>query len=625
MTESPFGLLRSQLEGALLSAMSACGFASADIGNTIQPSKGFGDLSCSASFGIAKSAKKKPSEVAESILSKLSKPAAIREIRVENGFINFSMDRKVFSSDAVRHAMAGDYSMPARKGKIIIEFPSVNPAHPWHVGHLRNALLGDCISRLHKALGYDVEREDYIDDLGLQCAQAVWGTINIDKIDVEQGKQRKADHSIGEVYVAVNRLLDQKPEVAEQVGRVLQLMDQEGTYEAKIAHELAESCVRAQYETAFAFGICHDAMVWESDILRGRLLDRALAMLDKHGLAKRPSTGKYAGCVVVELADLKDLPRELQGLREEAKVLVRSNGTPNYIAKDIAFHMWKLGMLENSFRFSKFIDKQPDGKPLYSTGSEGTVMDFGNANHVINTIDTKQSFEQAVVRVILDHVSDPGHGRTLQHLAYGVVELEGGSIAGRKGTWIGYTADDLLNEARSRAASLIKGGTKIPDKERDGVATKVGLGAIKFEFLKISPEKKIVFSWDRALNFEGDSGPYSQYMYARAVRLMEDSGARDYGGFDAGCLVGDTEFALVKSLSMAQQVAEKARAELRPNVLTDYCNELSSCFSKFYDLVPILKAKDDREKLARLALVRAFANTISYSLSLLGIPTLNRM
>ncbi len=627
MTDSPFASLKAKLADSIAGAMSSCGYDPKYLENTVDLSKSFGDISCSVAFRVSGIAKRPPQDVAESILAKISKPAMIDKVTADGGFINFHIDRNAFTSDTLKYAIGGEYA-PTKKppgGKVIVEFPSVNPAHPWHIGHLRNALLGDSISKMYGACGYAVEREDYIDDLGLQCAQAVWGTINIDKITVEQGKQRKEDHAIGEVYVAVNKLIEQKPDTAVQVNKVLQLMDRGDTYESKVAKDLAESCVNAQYETAFAFDIYHDVMIWESDIVRGKLLDKALHILDQKKLIKRPDSGKYKGCAVIELADLRNLPKELQGLREEAKVLIRSNGTPNYVAKDIAFHMWKFGIIGNDFKFRKFIEAQPDGKPLYSTGEEGKQQDFGGADTVINPIDTKQSFEQAVVRVVIDCISEDARRRTLKHLAYGVVELESGSISGRKGTWLGYTADDLLREAKERAAALIKDNSNIPNDERDSIAAKVALGSIKFEFLKISPEKKIAFSWGRALNFEGNSGPYSQYMFARASRLLEDSGTDAGTNFDSSVLTGDTEFALIKMISMVHWTAEKARAELRPNVITDYCDELSSCFSRFYDQVPILKAKDQKEKEARLALVKAFANTIAYSLSLLGIPTLKRM
>src|SRR5208283_2377814 len=219
MADSPYSRLISSIEAALGSALSSLRYDREGLANSITPSKGQGDISCSIAFRISGTAKKPPQEVATSILSKISKPEMVGNMTADNGFINFQIDRKAFSSETLRYALAGDYASSKKPGssKVIVEFPSVNPAHPWHIGHLRNALLGDSVAKLYSACGYPVEREDYIDDLGLQCAEAVWGTINIDRISVEQGKQRKGDHAIGEVYVAVNRLIDQKPDTMEQV------------------------------------------------------------------------------------------------------------------------------------------------------------------------------------------------------------------------------------------------------------------------------------------------------------------------------------------------------------------------------------------------------------------------
>ena len=232
-------------------------------------------------------------------------------------------------------------------------------------------------------------------------------------------------------------------------------------------------------------------------------------------MLERPTGGKYSGCVIIALAKLKNLPKEFQGLREEAKVLIRSNGAPNYLAKDIAFHMWKFGLLEDAFRYGVFMERQPNGKPLYTTNNSGSAMTFGNAKKSVNVIDYRQSSEQLMIKVIFDAMGRSDAAQGLNHLAYGVVELENGILAGRKGTWVGFTADDLLREATEKAITLISERFKDDKRNRAEIASAVALGAIKFEFLKYSPEKNITFSWKNALNFEGNSGPYCQYMHAR--------------------------------------------------------------------------------------------------------------
>ncbi len=627
--ESPYSQVKSAIQRELQKSMKAFGYSDG-LENTITESKGIGDISCSVAFRISKSAKKAPDKIASEIASKLGKIDYVSKITAEKGFLNFHLDRQSFSRAIVEYLIKNQgaflNSDTGSGKKLIIEYVSVNPVHPWHVGHLRNALIGDTISNLYEACGYKVERQNYMDNLGLQATEAVWGTMNIDMLGVEQGKERRLDYSIGEIYVAANKLLEKRPELVSDVKKVLALMEEDGTYEAKLARDMAEGFLNAERETAFSYGVYQDVVVWESDIVRERLLEKMLEMLDRKKITKKPTEGKYKGCVVIDINDLKDLPKELKGLREEAKVLIRSDGAANYLAKDIAFHMWKLGIIGNTFKFSKFIEKQPNGSPLYTTSQEGTQIEFGNADGAITITDTKQSFEQLLIKVVLHTIGESKKAEALKHIGYGVVDLESGKLSGRKGTWIGYTADDLLREAKERARAAIKPSEDVGADDREKIADKVALGAIKFEFLKISPEKKIVFSWDRALNFEGNSGPYCQYTYARASRILEKSGVNEFTQnlSDTNAFDEESTFQLIKLMSQCQETVEKACREDRPNVITDYLTDLAISFSKFYETVPVLK-ESGSNKDARLLLVAAFRHVMKAMLSVIGIDAIERM
>jgi arginyl-tRNA synthetase len=625
---SSYGQIREELYAALSDAMEECYYDSSLLTNTIDFARAVGDISCSVAFKVAKTKPGSPNDIARSIAEKLLKNPRIQKFSIDNGYINFYLNRAKFTKDTVDYIFDADPAKPissiGTNEKVIIEYPSANPAHPLHVGQLRNAILGDSISNLHMACGYRLEKEDYIDDLGLQAAQALWGSMNRDKLNLPFDPKKKFDHALGEAYVAAYKYITDN-KLDDQIKELMALMDQDGTYESDLARKQAEQYITAERETLFAYGIYHDLLVWESDVLHDKLLEKCLAALEKLRITDRPVDGKYAGCIIIDLNKLGNLPQEFKGLREEAKVLVRANGVPNYLAKDIAFHMWKFGILESTFKFSEFIHAQPDGRTLYTTGREGERMKFGNAKKAVNTIDARQSAEQAMVKVILDAMGRHEAAKGFNHLAYGVVELEGGaSLAGRKGTWVGYTADDLLREATEKAMSLIGDRFKLQEKEKEDTARKVALGAIKFEFLRFSPEKNITFSWGKALNFQGDSGPYCQYTYARALRLLEDSGIKGKG-FDPEHITTDPEFALVKQLSRLTEIVEKACNELRPNVVTDYCIDLSYAFSNFYEQLPILKAPDEKQREGRLALTLAFANALKYSLGLLGIPVASKM
>ncbi|MCL4379136.1 MAG: arginine--tRNA ligase [Candidatus Marsarchaeota archaeon] len=624
---SPYADLKSSIELELSKAIMAQGYKSADLANTIAISGAHGDVSCSVSFRISKEAKMSPQDAASGIVSRMGRIKHVSSVTADNGFINFHLDRQSFSKEMVEYIRRGSQdSAPAMKRKkIIIEYVSVNPVDPWHVGKLRNALLGDVISNLYEACGYQVERENYMDNLGLQASEGVWGLMNQQRIGISTEPNAKFDHFIGRVYVAVNTLMESRPETVEEVKKTLALMEQDGTYESKLSREMAEGFLNAERQTAFSYGIYQNVVIWESDIMRERLLDKMLATLERKGLAKRPNEGKYKGCVVVELADLSDTPKELTGLREEAKVLIRSDGTANYIAKDIAFHMWKLGMIENTFKFSKFIERQPNGEPLYTTSRTGTQIDFGNADAAITVTGSEQKFEQLLVKAVISAI-DKQKGALIKHVSYGLVELEGKKLAGRKGTWIGYTADDLLAEGGKRAIAAMKENNELTKEEKETIARKVALAAIKFEYLKLSPDKAINFLWDRALNFEGDSGPYCQYTYARASRIIEKSGIKTIDEIkDTGVFDNDAVFGLVKLMSARGEITEKARREDRPNVITDYLSGLAAAFSSFYETVPVLKEESESRKMSLLVLVDAFRNTMKGTLALLGIDAIERM
>jgi arginyl-tRNA synthetase len=619
---SHYASLKNEISKKIQTAIAAAAFGTLDldvIESSVNPSKAFGDISSSVAFRIGKERGIPVDEVAAKLASVISSDGFLEKITHENGFINFYLQREVFAETVIREA--SELKVQPKGQKLIIEYPSVNPNKPWHVGHLRNALLGDAISNLADYCGYQVERGDYIDDFGLQVVESLWGFMNLEKEPT-----KKFDHWMGEQYVVVNREME-KAAVKEQITRLMPLMEQDGTYEAGLARQLSEKCIREQYATAFDYGIYHDYMIWESDIVHRKLLDKALEFLREKKIVRKETDGEYAGCTVIDLKSIDNLPKELRGMKESIKVLVRSDGTPTYVAKDIAFHMWKLGLLQCDFKFKQFI-VQPNNKPVMTTSQEGGEGRFGMANGAINIIDARQGYPQLLVRLAFELMGRKDLADGIKHLAYGKVEVEGVTLSGRKGTWVGYTADDLLNEAKEKAGTLITKRFKLSEQEREVISKSVALSAIKFEFLKISPEKEIVFSWDNALSFEGNSGPYCQYMHARASRLLEVAAVRSailIKSKEAAVIADDNAFALLKLISMSEVMTEKACNEMRPNIITDYLRDLALAFSRFYETTPILKSGDDNEKETKLALVYAFKSVFGRMLLLLGVEPLEKM
>ncbi len=624
----PYAALRAEIAKLVDDAAVALGYGETNSLESIGFSEQFGDFSCSIAFRLAKEKKKSADEIATALVSKLGKSAYVKSTEVKNGFINFTVDRGKFTKAVIEHVLEKKElvvrSDVGNGKKVIIEYPSVNPAHPWHIGHLRSAFLGDVISNAYEACGYVVEREDYIDDMGLQVGQAVWGQMHDELIKVGNKDEKKFDHWLGELYVAVSAYA-QSHDITEQVNETLEHMEQDGTYEHEIAKKLTEECVRSYYQTAFDYNIYHDILVWESSILREKLFEKALEMLKAKKVVTFMENGDYEHCTVINFENIENLPKEFRGMKEKVKVLVRSNGVPTYVAKDIAFHMWKLGLLPNTFKYSKFIEKQPNGKVLYTTSDEGANVSFGNVDRAINFIDARQSSEQETVRLALNSLGETKAANGLMHVAYGLVALEEGTVSARKGTGTGYSADELLKETKDKALSLIKTRFDFGTDEQEMIAKNVALSAIRFEYLRISPERKVIFSWEKALDFEGNSGPYAQYSYARATRILE--GAPRSGGksVDFTKITTDAEFDVVKLISKASAILEKTCNEYRPNVITEYINELAHAFAKFYELAPVLKAESEETKTARLALVSTFRYVVKGMLNVLGIEPLERM
>ena len=587
-----------------------------------RPKKEFGDISSSISFRLARLLRLSPHIVAQKLMPHLEKTELIKEFKELDGYINAFIDEKAYAKLVIKTIIesTSNYgkSEIGNGKKVIIEYPSVNPNKPWHVGHLKNALIGDAISNIFEFCSYTVEREDYIDDLGLQVAESLWGYINLgDKPD------KKFDQWLGEEYVKVNNIMKER-DISKEINELLKKIEDHSTSEARLGREFAEKCVVAQYETAFSYRCYHDILVWESDVVRAKLLERALKLAEESGALEKPSTGKYANCVVANLEKLGKIFKELEGLEENEKVLIRSNGTATYLAKDLAFHMWKFGIIKGDFLFDEFMT-QPNGKVLYTTSAKGKEMDFGNADMVINVIGSAQQYEQLMLKALLAISGYEEKSKNLVHLSYGEVELEAGSLHGRSGGWIGkdknYTADDLLVEVSSKAKSLIS--KDMSEEEKEKIAKEVALGAIKFDFLRASPEKKTVFSWEKALNFEANSGPYCMYMHARAARIIEKASMQiDPDSLDYSKLTRGYDFDLVILLGEMQEYIEKACKELKPNVITDYLLDLSTIFSKFYEAMPVLKS--DTTEL-RLGIVIGVKHALANMLNLLGIKPLEKI
>lgn len=579
---------------------------------TIEAGK-MGDLSSRLAFVLAKERKENPAKLASDIAVRLRPSEHFEKIEATGPYINFFLSDKAYASilsDIL--AKKGKYGMGKKKnGKVIMEFPSVNPNKPWHIGHLRNALLGDSVARILEFDGHVVERMDYIDDLGLQVAQSLWGFLNFDS-----NPEGKFDRWLGHQYVGIAKRFEADKAVVEGVRETLKHMEEGSNEIAKAGRELAEKCVAAQYQTSFDFGICHDVLVFESDILR-TIFKEGIAQIKENQAVVLEKEGKNAGCWVVKLGE--EFEKEFGKMENPDKVLIRSDGTAVYTGKDVIFHLWKFGKLKNRFGFAPFI-KQPNGKTAYMTFPGGETMDFGYASSAINVIGVEQKYPQRVIVEVLRRLKYEAESKNLHHLSYEHVGLPDEKFSGRKGTWVGFTADELLDEARTRVMEKIKLDVSL--EEKASIAKTVGAGAIKYSFLRTSSDKRITFKWEDALNMEGDSGPYLQYAYVRTRGILGKSSEKPSV---SAVTFNKAERALIKRLALLRETVARSAKERAPHHITQYALDVAADFSSFYTNCPVLVAEDAETRKSRLAITEATGLTLKTSLGLLGIECPERM
>ncbi|MEM4348791.1 MAG: arginine--tRNA ligase [Candidatus Anstonellaceae archaeon] len=573
------------------------------------PKKQFGDLACTVAFSLAKKGHESPSEIAKNIKERIGPHPWIAKVETEGPYINFFLSEEFFFRllEAVSKSCESFGRGKKKEGKIIVEFPSVNPNKPWHVGHLRNAILGDAVASLLEFCGYQVERIDYIDDLGLQVAQSFWGYKALGN-----KPEGKLDLWLGMQYVQVSRLFEQDSNVQAQVRQILKKMEEGIEPEASECRQLVEQCVAAQYETAFKFGIYHDALIFESDIVK-TIFEEGMRMLKESKAVVFESEGKNAGCWVARLP-----LEEFSKMESPDKVLIRSDGTATYTGKDVIFQMWKFGLLSSDFKYEDFI-LQPNGKVCKKTCGSGRSESFGKATKVINVIGMEQTYPQKVIKGILELLGYKSQAENSIHLSYEHVWLEEEHFSGRQGTWIGYTADELYQEGIKKASAKIKEQNE--DSKRSQIASAVAVAAIRFSFLRTTPEKKIVFKWEEALSLEGDSAPYALYAYARAHKIFSKAGK----GAPAQLQLSENEKELLKKIMLLEPVLESAAAQLRPHAVAEYCLELATSYNKFYSTCPIISCEDEKIKANRLAINFAAMTVLKNALGSIGIQVLEEM
>jgi arginyl-tRNA synthetase len=614
-----------------------------------------GDLATPLCLELAKALKRKPRELAETLARDLSLPMFVRSVSIEGpGYLNFRFDRGAFTAAHIRTVMARP--QPTRE-RVIVEHTNINPNKAAHIGHIRNAVLGDTLVRCLEWLGQHVETQNYIDDTGVQVADVVVAFEHLQKESVAEVQKRIDDASVRfdyfcwDLYSKMATYYAEHPESQEWRRETLHRIERGEGETAKLAQLISRAIVQRHIRTALRLDIEYDLLPKESDIIALHFWDRAFELLKRSDAVLLEKEGKHKGCWVMKLEG----SAEFEGMDEPDKILVRSNGTVTYTGKDIAYQLWKLGLLDRTFQYRKFWT-YPDRHVLWETTSRDGSPDapkFGSARRVYNVIDVRQSYLQKVVNQGLRLLGHTREAENSIHFSYEMVALTPATahalgieiseedakksyveMSGRKG--LGVKADDLMDALQSKATEAVRGSKRegLSDPEIEALGGQIAVGALRYFMLKYGRNKVIAFDFNEALTFEGDSGPYLQYSTVRVQNIFRKMAERgvdarlDDASLDALTLregITDEMWELVRRSAELPSAIRRGVDALELSIITHELFELSQKFNSFYHKYPILNESDPAERQRRAACAEVFHRTMVAALGLLGIPIPQRM
>ncbi len=614
----------------------------------VPPRRDLGDLSTPAAMQLARTLRRNPRAIAEELAGALARPAMVRGVQVHGaGFLNFFLDRPAFAAallDVPMFAGAGGGSPGG--GKVVIEHTNINPNKAAHIGHLRNAVLGDVLGRALKSLGLPVEIQNYIDDTGVQLADVVVGFVDLRGMSAAEvaAVPEPFDYYCWDLYSAVGRWYEGDAGRQRHRRETLHELEIGKGERADMGRLVARRVVARHLATMRRIGVSYDLLTHESDILGLNFFEIAFGRLKESGAVHLEKEGKNAGCWVMPLAQAE----EFAGLEDPDKVIVRSDGTVTYVGKDIAYQLWKLGLLGRDFGYRFW---QEEG--VWETTTRDGVEDhpsFGCARRVFNVIDVRQSYLQKIVRAGLQALGHAAEAERSVHFAYEMVALSPATarqlgfldegegedkvleMSGRKG--VGVKADDLLDQLVVKAREEIsKRNRELGGAELDGLARQIAVAALRFFMVKATNNRIIAFDFDEALSFEGESGPYLQYSLVRAKnirrRLGEEGIAAEVTAAETAELPAELWsedlWDLVLTVAQTAETVEKATETLELSLLARHALEIAQRFNALYHRHPILQEKDPQVRAARLAMVQIFRRGLEALGELLGIPVPERM
>lgn len=543
------------------------------------------DMATRLAFVLASKMKENPAAIASKITSKISLPAEgaayVGKITAAGPYINITASEK-YLTETVMQAVSQkeDYGRGTHAGRILLEHTSANPNGPLHVGHIRNSVIGDTLSRILKKAGYDVEVQYYVNDIGRQIAVVSWACSRY-----ELDLTKKSDSAIADVYIKANVDINNDESINNYIEDLMKKVENGDSETIDSFTHAVDLAIAGIKETLLLMNIKHDRFIRESRFIENGDVWNVIRRLEGSGRTKTEEGGALA-------VDLKD-----HGF-EKTLIIKRSNGTSLYTTRDLAYHEWKGAQCD------RMIDILGADHKLISGQLKATLDVLGSKQPEV---------------VIFEFVSLPE-----------------GSMSTRRGKFI--SADDLVNEVISKAYEEVS--TRRPDATeefRQKTARAVGVGAVRYDVVKVSPEKSTIFDWKKALDFEKQGAPYIQYAHARAANILAK--AEEEGIFNAGddaavretaaskaCLLTESyETDLIRKIAEFDQIIETCAKDLKPHSFAIYARELADSFNQFYRFVSVLNADDEDIRKARLTLVCAAKVTIADALDVLGIEAPDAM
>ena len=639
------------------------------------PNRAFGDVGSPVAFELARELRKAPRVIAQELAAALGPIDGVMSVSAApNGYLNVFLDRGAFLSSR----LTGRVTAPPRVGKTIVEHTAINPNKAAHIGHLRNACLGDTLVRALRYRGAPVEVQNYIDDTGVQVADVVVGMRHLEQLDLAAvtaiADSTRFDYycwdlyaRVGEWYAGDTARLAVRAETLHEIEHGLDPS-------AAIAAFVAERIVRTHLVTMGRLGIDYDLLTWEGDILRLHFWARAFELLKAKGAVFLQTHGKLTGCWVMTIDDdggvppessevPADAPPPADGEEAREKVIVRSNGTVTYVGKDMAYQFWKLGVLGRDFKYRRFATRL-DGQTLWATTSrEDDAVEphpsFGAAAATVNVIDVRQAYLQQLLKQALAVAGHPEAARLHTHFSYEMVALSHATarelgfapapgseeaakpfveVSGRKG--LGVKADDLLDRMIDKAlGEVVRRNPELPAADARQTAERVGVAAVRYFMVKFSRTKVIAFDIDEALSFEGESGPYLQYAVVRANNIFQKLRDRDGLG-DAEIATAlpshpptglsgddgaDRLWSLVLDAAKLDDVVDGCVRTLEFAGLAKYAFGLAQGFNAVYHALPVLSEERVDVRLWRAGALGYVRQQLAAALSTMGIDVPTRM